>query len=283
MKRPQYNAYDSVYPELEKLARNIRKGMAGFETIDEMLAENVIRVKVLRKVGSQCGNKLYLQLAHKIEGCTPESPCGSMACSLCQRTRRLKFMQKWLVYIKEHQDEYVAITVVSYVDMLPNKKLLGWKYDAMKERMRKAISRIGFSGPVIGGFEMDYHNYTHDPDVSHWMPHYHLLVPNEPEKIEQLRQYMLRDKNLHARDGRKNRPLKVGRIDDPVQALSYCISGMWMEHVWFRNEKGVMKKRRKPGRIRNERVFAKSLVKLDRMSDGQLTFGVNVQAMRKKI
>lgn len=283
MKRPQYNAYDSVYPELEKLALTIRKVMAGFETIDKTLAENAIRVQVLRKVGGLCGNRHYLQLAEKLENCNPVEPCGSMACSLCQRTRRLKFMQKWLPYIKKHQDEYVAVTVVSYVDMLPNKKLFGWKYDALKERVRKAISRIGFSGPVTGGFEMDYHNYTHDPDVSHWMPHFHLLVPNEPEKIEQLRQYMLRDKNLHARDGRKNRPLKVVRVDDPVQALSYCISGMWMEHVWFRNEKDVVKKRRKPGRIRDERVFAKSLVKLDRMSDGQLTFGVNVQVLRKKI
>ena len=56
-----------------------------------------------------------------------------------------------------------------------------------------------------------------------------------------------------------------------------------MEHVWFRNEKMEVKKRQKSGRIRNERVFAKSLVMLDRMSDGQLTFGVNVQAIRKKI
>lgn len=283
MKRPQYNAYDSVYPELEKLALTIRKVMAGFETIDKTLAENAIRVKVLRKVGSQCGNKHYLQLAEKLENCNPEEPCGSMACNLCQRTRRLKFMQKWLPYIKAHQDEYVAVTLIFYVEMLPNNKLFGWDFDALKERVRKAISRIGFSGAVIGGFEMDYHNYTHDPDVSHWMPHFHLLVPNEPEKIEQLRQYMLRDKNLHARDGRKNRPLKVGGIDDLVRALSYCISGMWMEHVWFRNAKDAVNKRRKPIRIRDERVFAKSLVKLDRMSDGQLTLGVNVQAMRKKI
>jgi len=56
-----------------------------------------------------------------------------------------------------------------------------------------------------------------------------------------------------------------------------------MEHVWFRNEEKEVKKRRNPIRISDERIFAKSLVKLDRMSDGQLTFGVNVQAMRKKI
>jgi len=275
------------FDELKNFVKEIKKHMPKFESIDDCIRENKVRADSLYKVGMKLGSSdkgiKYLSLAHKIEGCTPESPCGSMACSLCQRIRRINYIRIWLSYIKVHQDEYVAVTLIFYVEMLPNNKLFGWDFDALKERVRKAISRIGFSGPVIGGFEMDYHNYTHDPDVSHWMPHFHLLVPNEPEKIEQLRQYMLRDKNLHARDGRKNRPLKVGRIDDPVQALSYCISGMWMEHVWFRNEKDVVNKRRKPIRIRDERVFAKSLVKLDRMCDGQLTFGVNVQALRKKI
>lgn len=281
MKKPQES------DELKKFVKEIKKHMPKFESIDDSIGENKIRADIIYKVSdelkSERNYRKYLKLAKKLDNCLPEYLCGSMACNLCQRTRRLKFMQKWLPYIKAHQDEYVAVTLIFYVEMLPNNKLFGWDFDALKERVRKAISRIGFSGPVIGGFEMDYHNYTHDPDVSHWMPHFHSLVPNEPEKIEQLRQYMLRDKNLHARDGRKNRPLKVVRIDDPVRALSYCISGMWMEHVWFRNEKGEVKKRRKPGRIRDERVFAKSLVKLDRMSDGQLTFGVNVQALRKKI
>jgi hypothetical protein len=261
--------------------------MPKFENIVDCLRENKIRVDTLYKVGRKLKppNKgiKYILLARKIEKCMQESPCGSMACSLCQRTRRLNFMQKWLPYIKEHQDEYVAITLISYVDMLPNNKLFRWYFDAMKERFRKAISRIGFNRAVIGGFEMDYHNYTHAPRKSRWMPHFHLLVPNEPEKIERLHQYMLRDKNLHARDGRKNRPFRKDNIDDPFRALSYCISGMWMEHVWFRNENGEVKKRQKSGRIRNERVFAKSLVKLDRISDALLTFRINVQKLRGKI
>lgn len=272
---------------LGSLAKDINKDMPKFESIDDCLRENKIRTKFLYEIGMglKPENKYrkYLKLVKKLEGCTPEHPCKSMACSLCQRTRRLLFMQKWLPYIKDHQDEYVAVTLISYMDMFPDKELLGWDFDAMKERYRKAISRIGFSGPVIGGFEMDYHNYTHEPELSCWMPHFHLLVPNEPEKLKQLHQYMLRDKNLHARDGRKNRPCRKDIIDDPVRAVSYCISGMWMEHVWFRNEEEDVKKRRKSGRIRDEHIFAKSLVKLDRMSDGQLTFGVNVQAMRKKI
>lgn len=273
--------------DLENLAKDIKKVMPAFECVEDCIIENKIRSKFLYEIGvnfksiKKVGK--YLSLAKEIENCTPEYSCGSMACSLCQRTRRLLFMRKWLQYIKDHQDMYVAVTLISYVDIFPDKELLGWDFDAMKERYRKAISRIGFSGPVIGGFEMDYHNYTHDPELSCWMPHFHLLVPNEPEKLKQLHQYMLRDKNLHARDGRKNRPCRKDIIDDPIRAVSYCISGMWMEHAWFRNEEDKVKKRRKSGRIRDERIFAKSLVKLDRMSDGQLTFGVNVQAIRKKI
>ncbi|EBP0678602.1 hypothetical protein LA99_10635 [Salmonella enterica] len=270
-------------PELEKLAKKIREVMPNFETKEDALKENAIRVGTLRSAGRKLDKKVCQQLADKLESCSPEEPCGSMACSICQHIRRLIHIPGWQSYIEEHQDEYVAVTLISYVDMVPNNKLLGWDFDAMKERYRKAISRIGFSLPVIGGFEMDYHNYSHAPETSHWMPHFHLLVPKEPEKIERLHHYMLRGKNLHARNGRKNRPFRKDRIDNPVRALSYCISGIWMEHVWFRNEEKEVKKRRNPIRISDERIFAKSLVKLDRMSDGQLTFGVNVQAMRKKI
>ncbi|MCW1829248.1 hypothetical protein OLZ31_20630 [Enterobacter asburiae] len=272
---------------INRVVKEIKVNMPDFESVSDCILENKTRMNIIQRVGMgfRHENKSvkYLSLARKLGECTQEHSCGSMACSLCQRMRRILFMNRWLSYIKEHQDEYLAVTLISYMDMLPNNKLFRWDFNAMKERYRKAISRIMFSRPVIGGFEMDYHNYIHEPELSCWMPHFHLLVPNEPEKIEQLHQYMKRDKNIHARKGRKNRPFRKDVINDPVRALSYCISGMWMEHVWFRNEKMDVKKRQKPGRIRNERVFAKSLVKLDRMSYGQLTFGVNVQAIRKKI
>lgn len=268
------------------MGRMVRRRMPGFETEADCLEENKIRVEILLSTGealkTQFGGELYRNLANQLRKCTPRSLCGSMACSLCQRARRLEFIEKWLPFIEEFQDEYVAITLISYMDMLPNKELLRWKFDAMKERYRKQIERIGFSMPVIGGFEMDYHYYAHDPESSHWMPHFHLLVPNEPDKIRKLRQYVLRDKNLHARNGRKNRPFRMDKISDPLRALSYCITGLWMQYTWFQNQKGDVKKSRKACRIRDNRICAKSLVKLDRMSNTQLTFVVNVHKSCKR-
>lgn len=269
---------------LEALASDIQKAMPGFELISDCLAENTKRAAILYAQGRKFKKgKKYLLLAQKIEACCPECPCGSMACSLCQRTRRLRVMHKWLPFIESHQGAYVAVTLVFYEEMHSSARMFGWDFPSLREKVRKAVSRMGFSGPVIGGFEMDYHWYVHAPELSHWMPHFHLLVPNEPVKLRKLHEYMLRDRNLHARDEKKNRPFRKDCIDDPIRALSYCVSGIWMQHTWFRNEKGELKKRQKGHRIRSQRVFAKSLVKLNRLSDGLLTFGVNVQGIQRKI
>ncbi|MGC0836981.1 hypothetical protein [Pantoea agglomerans] len=277
MKRTQSNHYYSVNPELEKLAKAISKAMPRFETINQSLVENAIRVKALRGFGNLRDKTQCLELADKLENCSPEEVCGSMACSLCQRYRRLKFMQKWLPYIDEHQNDYKAVTVISYADMFSNSTLFAWDLGMLKQRLLKAIQRIGFSAPVIGGFEMDYHNYTHEPERSHWMPHLHLIMPNEPEKLEMLRQYMLRKKNLLAREGKRNRPMRIDGIENIERQISYCITGIWMEYPWFLNADNKLKKSKKPRRIKSAGVYAKSLVKLDRLSDGMLTFAVNVQ------
>lgn len=261
----------------EKLAKQIRKLMPEFETIEDTYKENVLRIDALQIVGVSQSRKACLELVKTLQNCWPDKPCGSMACSFCQRTRRLIHMQKDMAYLQQHQDDYVMVTLILYADRLPNSDLLGWDYNKHKQRLVKAIQRIGFSAPVVGGFEMDYHSYSHAPEQSHWMPHYHLMMPNEPGKLEQLRQYMLREKNLFARKGKVNRPMRVDKINDLIRQFSYCISGMWMEYSWFLNDKGELKKGKNPYRIRNKTVFAKSLVKLDRLSDGMLTFRVNVQ------
>ncbi len=277
MKRPQSNHYYSVNPELEKLAKSISKAVPRFETIDQTLVENAIRVKALREFGNLRDKTQCLELADKLKNCSPEEVCGSMACSLCQRYRRLKFMQKWLPYIEEHQNDYKAVTLISYADMFSNSTLFAWDLGMLKQRLLKAIQRIGFNAPVIGGFEMDYHNYTHEPERSHWMPHLHLIMPNEPEKLEMLRQYMLRKKNLLAREGKRNRPMRIDEIENVERQMSYCITGIWMEYPWFLNADNKLKKSKEPRRIKSAGVYAKSLVKLDRLSDGMLTFAVNVQ------
>lgn len=277
MKRPRYTNYKSAFPELEKVAKAIREVMTDFETIDDALNENVKRVKALRKFGIPKAHEECVHVANKLENCSPEEPCGSMACSLCSRYRRLRFMQMWVPYIKAHQEDHVAVTLVFYADKHSTSELLYWEYSKLKQRVLKVMQRIGFKSPIIGGFEMDYHNFTHDKKQSHWLPHLHLLMPNEPEKLEMLRQYMLRKKNLLAREGKRNRPMRIDVITNVERQMSYCITGIWMEYPWFLNADNKLKKSKNPRRIKSAGVYAKSLVKLDRLSDGMLTFAVNVQ------
>ncbi|EMO1382686.1 TPA: hypothetical protein NDT34_003956 [Citrobacter freundii] len=277
MKRSRYTSHISAFPELEKVAKAISKAMPRFETIDQTLAENVIRVKALRSFGMRKAHEECIHLANTLEECVPEEPCGSMACSLCQRNRRLRFVQKWGPYIKTHQEDYVAVTLIFYADKHSASELSDWEYSKFKQRVLKVMQRIGFKSPIIGGFEMDYHNLTHDKKQSHWLPHLHLLMPNEPEKLEMLRQYMLRKKNHLAREGKRNRPMRIDVIKNVELQMSYCITGIWMEYLWFINADNKLKKSMNPRRIKSACVYAKSLVKLDRLSDGMLTFAVNVQ------
>lgn len=261
---------------LERLANRIRRGMPGFETPNDCRNENSIRIRILRKVGDLPGKQVCLKLADKLENCQPEQRCGSMACMVCQRTRRLNFVHKWLPLLRAGPN-YSMVTLIFYEEMLADRQLLGWKLAALKERLRKQLGRIGFNKPIFGGFEMDYHLYTHQPEASHWMPHFHLLVPSEPEKLQRLREYMLREKNQSVRKGRKNRPMREDKVVHPQEVLTYCVAGMWQEKVWFLYQDETLKSQKKLRRIRSDKVFAKSLVVLDRMGESVLNFSVNVQ------
>ncbi|WP_420192763.1 hypothetical protein [Klebsiella pasteurii] len=256
--------------------KEIMKYIPDFETQDDTEKENKERIKILESVFRKNGKIGCIFLSLKLAACTEEVPCKNMACAKCQRKRRLDFLKKWLPFLLENEG-YKMATLIIYKDMTSNKKLLKMDVDSSRQSLDKIIRRIGFEKPVIGGFDMDYHNYTHDSEGSHWMPHFHLLVPNEPEKLEKLRSYMLRPQNLYARKGRRNRPIRIDDIDNVASALSYCVTGMWLEIPWFINKDGELKKFKNKRRIKDKRVFAKSLIKLNRLKASQLNFGVNVQ------
>ncbi|WP_156292690.1 hypothetical protein [Serratia oryzae] len=259
---------------LTHIARLIRKEMAKFETLAEANAENRTRITILRRVGNKLDEPVCLELADRLEGCIKGHPCGSMACSRCSRQRRLRLVNKWLDFFQTHPD-YVMVTLIFYDEMFPNKLLLGWDLNRLKQRLRKQLERIGFEGTILGGFEMDYHRHTQQPDESRWMPHFHLLLPNDPAKIKQLHRYMLRPKNLHCRKGKVNRPMRKDPVVDVVHAFTYCFKAMWQELPIFVNAEGELTSGRCKRRLKDP-VFAKSLVKLDRLTDSQLTLTMNV-------
>ncbi|WP_447881407.1 hypothetical protein [Serratia fonticola] len=256
------------------IARLIRKEMPTFETLKQADVENRTRITILRRVGKKLDKPDCFALADRLESCVNDYPCGSMACFRCSRQRRLRLIDKWLSFFQANPN-YVMVTLVFYDEMFPNRHLFGWDLDRLKHRLRKQLERIDFEEPIVGGFEMDYHRHTQKPSESEWMPHFHLLIPNDPAKLKQLHQYMLRAKNLHRRKEKINRPMHKKQIVSAVQALTYCIKGIWWEIPHFVNAEGKLKKC--PKCRLTDNVLAKSLVKLDRLTDSQLTFTMNVQ------
>lgn len=259
---------------LIQIALMIRKEMPGFETLAKANAENQVRITVLRRVGDKLDKPDYLELADRLESCVKGHPCGSMACSRCSHQRRLRLVNKWLDFLMANPN-YVMVTLIFYDEMFPNSQLLDWDMNRLKQRLRKQLERIEFEGPIFGGFEMDYHRHTQQPGESCWMPHFHLMLPNDPAKLKQLRQYMLRAKNLHRRKGKVNRPMREDPVVDVVHALTYCFKTMWQELPIFVNAEGELTSGRYKRRLKDP-VLAKSLVKLDRLTDSQLTLTMNV-------
>lgn len=252
--------------------------MINIETQKQIEKENRIRINYLRgiKKKNRKQNESVERLINNLENCTIYKPCKSMACAQCQYIRRLRYLAKWLPYF-DGDIEHKMVTLIFYQEMMSTKDLKKWTPDLLRQRLRKELSRIGFNGTITGGFDMDYHQYTHAPKESHWMPHFHLLIPNEPEKLEKLRTYMLKDNNLYARKARTNRPMRIDDINEIFPVLSYCVKGFWQEIPWFINENGKLKKAKCKRRIKNKRIFVKSLLALDRLSESQLNFNMNVQ------
>ena len=203
----------------KEISKEIIKHIPDFETQGDVENENRERIKIIKSVYKENNKQRYISLAKQLEECMDDDPCKSMACAKCQRKRRLIFLKKWLPFLLENEG-YKMVTLIIYKDMTPSRKLLKMDIDSIRQSLDITIRRIGFEKPVIGGFDMDYHNYIHDSKGSHWMPHFHLLVPNEPEKLEKLRSYMLRPQNLYVRKGRKNRPIRIDDIDNVASALS---------------------------------------------------------------
>lgn len=259
---------------LSRIVNMLFKEMPTFETLKQADVENRTRITILRRIGRKLDKPDCFALADRLESCVNDYPCGSMACFRCSRQRRLRLIDKWLSFFQANPN-YVMVTLVFYDEMFPNRHLLDWDLNRLKQRLRKQLERIDFEGPIVGGFEMDYHRHTQKPSESEWMPHFHLLIPNDPVKLKQLRAYMLRGKNLYKRKGKKNRPMHNGRLFDVLHAFTYCFKGIWWEIPQFVNAAGKLKNRKKC-RL-NDTVLAKSLVKLDQLTDSQLTFTMNVQ------
>ena len=267
--------------KLEKLAKSI----PGFETYEKAEEERLTRIKAITKAVLQMvdGNrkltpeiketlKAWRKLRRKLKSCTAESLCGSAACPHCFRLHRLRKLAE-LEGLRKKKQTYRVVTLIYYDAMLEQDELSAWDYNRFKDRVYKMIRRAGFVGKIVGGFELDFHI-----DTQHWMPHLHLLVPNEGLPLQALRKAMRKDKNMRTRPGIVSRPVLVQELENFDEQVTYCFKGMWQELRSYEDREGDRRtcKHRLPPAL-----LAQALCKQDEIGFTGLTFTAGVRKRRK--
>ncbi|MEQ4714262.1 hypothetical protein ABN057_18315 [Providencia alcalifaciens] len=232
--------------------------------------ENNVRIKILESVYNKTKNKIHKNLAKKIYNCEENDPCNSLACAKCIQVKQLDIVNKYISYVS---DNYIFVTLIFYKNKIPINKLSDFNPNLLKDKLRKKLKSIGFNNFIFGSLELDLHLYE-SINSSYYQPHFHLLIPNESEKIRTLRNYMNSSKNLNYRSGIKNRPMLIKNISCIEGVINYITKIMWCEMAFFTNKEGKLKHSSKR-RISNSRMFADSLVKLDTLKFSDIFFSSN--------
>ncbi len=251
--------------ELEEFAKTIPK----FETVKEVRAERLIREKALQKRK----DNIYQALFKKLWECEPRYPCGSAACPECFRRHRL-IMTGEVMKLCKKKKRWRGLTLIFYQDAISDDELLEWRPDTLKARLRRWLKESGFEGMVIGGLEMDFHM-----DIKKWMPHFHLIIPNDKNAIKKLRIKMKRKRNMNTREGVVNRPMLSSKLKVPKRQISYRFKAIWwrVESIQHNDIYLLDNKERKRKRwTKKYRLLSKqhtdSLIMLDAIGMAGLTF-----------
>ncbi|ECG1716623.1 hypothetical protein D8Z03_01610 [Salmonella enterica] len=252
----------------------LAEALPKFETVVKVRAEKCFRVKSLQK----CQGKVYQDLFKKLKDCHPSDPCGSAACPECFRKHRLEMIGEVLRLCKKSK-KWRSITLIFYQDAFYDNQLLKWQPDTLIARLRRWLNECGFSGIVIGGFEMDYHI-----DIKKWMPHFHLIIPNDKQAIKRLRIRMKNKKNMNTRGNVINRPMLVSKLKAPLRQVSYRFKAIWWRvesiqydyyHLQGNKERKRKRWTKKYRLLRNQ--YVDSLIKLDSIGITGLTFMYKVR------
>jgi len=202
------------------------------ETPDKINAELKIRVKAF----SKSKLKANRQLGKKLASCG-KTLCGSAACPRCCHLFRKWSFAEFIHLCRQYQ-HVKMMTLLMYSEMMPDKKLFTFDFKKLFQRLWKQLQRSGFTCPVLGYIEFDYH-----ADCNLWFPHFHLMIlGNDPEAIKKFRIQC----NKHKRQGstKISRPLHVSNLKDEAEQISYLCKSYSSRIETYINEDGKTRTRK---------------------------------------
>ncbi|EPF7652383.1 hypothetical protein ACXLRA_002714 [Vibrio vulnificus] len=187
-----------------------------FETVQSSVEENYTRAKYLL----MSGGKDNIDLAERlISCCEMNAPCESFACKLCNRRFRLRKVDEIVDKMREGKNKWWSVTLLDYSRAFGRSELQHFDLKKSKDRLRKLLKRSGFSGPILGSIEIDFHE-----SCQLWLPHFHLVIPINKENRIAKKVISKKLKLLqphHIKVDRIARPSKFMRIKNPYTQVSY--------------------------------------------------------------
>lgn len=190
---------------------------SNFESLFSAEENKAEVITFLRKENLPCPNKRY-QLIEILRSCYPTEPCCSPSCHVCKRELRLKL----ILYIQEYYKgkNSLIVSIIDY-NYLTDDDLKYFNIEKYKNNFYHRIRNIGINSPIIGCFELDYHQ-----DINAWLPHFHLITSDNTKTIECLRS-IARNINKHSiRKSVRKRPILIQRLNDPFKQISYLFKFM---------------------------------------------------------
>ncbi len=198
---------------------SIRRDLCNLiESPDDTIIETEKRITLLLKTG----NEKHQQIALKLWSCLEEDDhdCNSLACKQCTRTKRMKVIES--VLPKVIGNNYRFVTVILYHDVLAKSELHALKPQKLKEQLYRDLKKVGITSPVYGALEVDFNE-----GEQVWLPHFHLLVDADEDKMKSLKATLKRRHNIDLWNGKTPRPVKEDPIRDAIRQVSYVYKFMW--------------------------------------------------------
>lgn len=240
--------------------------MSRFETSELAVRENERRITALKRSG-----KRFNELRYRLEDCSyGGTPCGSLACKICNRDLRIDLVDSAVSSITRSSiDTWELLTIIPYRKALDDKELIGFDLKAFKKWFGRAFRELGFTGPIWGMIEVDYHSYAEA-----WLPHFHVVLPKTSnnelayERLKQSRTFYYETEFL---EGTQNRPFQKDPFDvvDVVEVLSYT-------HKLYGSEFYLNSRRKKVKGVLYGSRLAEYLMFMDNHSYSELRFTLGV-------
>lgn len=221
---------------------SLKHCLKGLETHEKI--RNELNFRALALSGSP--TRANRKLGGELEFCG-RIPCGSAACPRCfHRFRQWSFAE--FRHLSEQFDPVLMMTVLFYSEMMTDKQLFAYDFQKLMNRLWRQLERSGFTCPVVGYLEFDYH-----AESGLWLPHFHLMVlGDEPEAMKEFRRFCSKQKRVNG-GASVSRPVHVSKLKDAGKQLSYLCKSYCSRIEAYSDQNGkrrTKKYRLKPNQLK---------------------------------